>query len=260
MLRALVFLGLLWPASLFADTVTAVLEPSRFAELRTTVNGRISDLLAREGGKVTEGEILASVDAAVQVARVQLFEVIAEADGAKARAEQLLEQTKTRQERIQSAFDKGAAQEWETRAAAQAVAVAEADLQVALDDLDRRKAELALEAATLDEFRLVAPFDATILEVFVENGETVDTDSIIMAVGTLSTLAATAFVPVEWLDAISVDDSLSATLDDGASVDALVAAIDPRMDPASRTVRITLEIANPDANYLVGTALTVAAP
>lgn len=242
-----------------ADTVTVVLEPWRSVELRSTVNGRIAAMSAREGTAVAGGEVLATVDASVQRARVKLAEVVATATGTLLRADRLLDQARTRLDLLEEARSKGAAQPWEVVAAEQAVAVAEADRLVALDDRNRREAELALERATLSEFDIRAPFDATILEVVIDEGEIVDTGTIIMSIGDLQTLSATAFVPVEWLPDLSPDSTLRADAE-GTRVEVTVSAIDPRVDPASRTVRVVLDVANPDAALLPGMTVVVESP
>lgn len=232
------------PLQLFAQDVTAVLEPAQSVELRSTVNGRVTEILSLEGTTVTGGEVVAKIDAAVQAARVSLAQVSADAKGAAKRAETLVDQAKFRRNRLASALAKGAAQAWEVEMAEQAVAVAEADLSVVRDEQDRRAAELALEKATLSEFEIRAPFDATVLNVAVDPGEIVDTATVLVEVGALTILQATAFVPIDWLTAVKVSEPIPATFEDGAKQDISVLAIDPRIDPASRTVRLVVEVEN----------------
>ena len=243
-----------------AATVTAILAPARTVEIRSTVNGRVAALDLIDGDRVAAGDPLAQIDGRVQEARVALADVIASAKGVSLRADRVLEEATARRDRIATARTKGAAQEWEVVAAEQAVAVAEADKLVAEDDLRRKRAELALEQATLAEFLIDAPFDATVLEVFVDPGEIVDTGTVLMEVGSIDDLIATAFVPVEWLPGLSRGAPIAASTDLGGRVDATVNAIDPRVDPASRTVRVVLRLDNSDGRYLPGTTLVVEAP
>jgi len=144
--------------------------------------------------------------------------------------------------------------------AEQAVAVAQADLSVVQDEQDRRAAELALEQATLSEFAIRAPFDATILNVAVDPGEIVDTATVLVEVGALDTLQATAFVPIDWLTAITVSEPIGATFEDGAKQEISVLAVDPRIDPASRTVRLIVEVANADGTNRPGQIVTLHDP
>ena len=248
------------PLQLLAQDVTAVLEPAQSVELRSTVNGRVTEVLSLEGTLVSGGQIVARIDAAVQAARVSLAQVSANAKGAAKRAETLVEQAKFRRDRLASALAKGAAQAWEVEMAEQAVAVAQADLSVVQDEQDRRAAELALEQATLSEFAIRAPFDATILNVAVDPGEIVDTATVLVEVGALDTLQATAFVPIDWLTAITVSEPIGATFEDGAKQEISVLAVDPRIDPASRTVRLIVEVANADGTNRPGQIVTLHDP
>ncbi|MEO0702327.1 MAG: efflux RND transporter periplasmic adaptor subunit [Pseudomonadota bacterium] len=259
LLRALI-IGLCLTSPVLAQGVTAVLEPARTVELRSTVNGRIAALDLRDGALVAQGDVLAKIDAAVQEARVQLAEVVSGGTGALVRAEQLLTQAQTRLDRVTEARSKGAAQEWEVVAAQQLVDIAAADLQVVQDDHARREAELALERATLSEFQIVAPFDATVLEVFVDAGEIVDTATPFMEIGNIDTLSATAFLPVDWLPGLERGGALEAITEFGDRVSVGIDAIDPRVDPASRTVRVVLTLDNGDGRLLPGTTLEIEGP
>lgn len=240
------------PSALAAQDVTAVLEPAQSVELRSTVNGRVISITELEGTMVKAGDVVAEIDGSVQRARVALTQIAAEATGTVERARTLLTQAEFRRDRLANALKKGAAQSWEVEVAEQAVAVARADLTVAQDDQDRRAAELALEQATLSEFEIRAAFDATVLNVAVDPGEIVDTATVLVEVGALDTLLATAFVPLEWVPDLPTTGAIAASFEGGAKADVAVRAIDPRVDPASRTVRVIVEVANVDGRLRPG--------
>lgn len=261
MVRALhlvLFLGL--PVQAMAVDVTAVLEPLRSVELRSTVNGRVTRIVEPEGTTVAAGDVVAEVDAGVQRARVELAEVTAGAQGSLTRAEELMKQAELRLERITSARERGAAQSWEVETAAQAVSVAKADVTVARDELRRREAELGLELATLAEFTVRAPFDATVLNVAVDPGAIVDTATVLVELGALGTLQASAFVPVDWATSFAGRDTVPARLESGQKVNARLRALDPRVDPASRTVRVIVEVPNEDGALRPGEILVIEDP
>jgi membrane fusion protein (multidrug efflux system) len=251
---------LAFPTALAAQDVTAVLEPAQSVELRSTVNGRVVSITDLEGTMVQAGDVIAEIDGSVQRARVALTQIAAEATGTVERARTLLTQAEFRRDRLANALKKGAAQSWEVEVAEQAVAVAEADLTVAKDDQDRRAAELALEQATLSEFEIRAPFDATVLDVVVDPGEIVDTATVLVEVGALDTLLATAFVPLEWVPELPKTGAIAASFESGARADVVIRAIDPRVDPASRTVRVIVEIANEEGLLRPGEILTLRDP
>lgn len=242
------------------DSVSAILEPAQEVDIRTSVAGRIAVLDVGEGAQVATGAQLLAIDSSVQQARVELARIAAEATGSIERAGIALKQAVALQDRVARARERGAAQAWEVTQTQQNVELAEADLMIARETQARAVAQLELEQATLGEFEMDAPFPATVLEVFVEAGETVDTQTVLMTIGRLDDLRATAFVPLDWTSELSAGDEVSVTLDDGGQRDATLDFIDPRVDAASRTVRVTLAIPNTDGALRVGTGLVLGRP
>lgn len=243
-------------------SVTALAEPIQYVDIRSAVNGRVDKLQAREGEIVSQEAQLGAIDASVQTARVAFARVAAEGKGSLLRAQTALAQAEALLVRVRAAKAKGAAQLWEVEQTEQGVALAEADVLIASELAAQSLAQLRLEVATLDEFSFRAPFDGTVLEVFVEVGETIDTQTVIMSLGKLDRLKATAFVPVDWVETLRVGDVMRARLGTTPSrdVEMTVSVIDPRVDPVSQTVRTVLEIDNSDRSILVGTSLEIGAP
>ena len=248
------------PLPALAQSVSAILEPVNSVEIRPSVNGRLDALLAQEGDTVTKGALLATIDARVQKARVALAEVAAAADGSVVRAEIVIDQAKALRERVARARSKGAAQKWEVTQSEQAVQLAEADLKVATESVSRTQGQLELDQAILSEFNMTAPFDGTILEVKTQTGEIVDTQTTILEIGDLQQLRATAFVPLDWLDSLEVGTEVAAELASGKTADGVVSSIDPRVDPASLSVRVRIAFDNTSMALLAGTAVTIAKP
>ena len=244
-----------------AQPISAVLEPVQYVEIRSAVAGRIAELAQREGDTVAQGALLARIDARVQEARVTLARTAADAQGAVDRAAIVVAQAEGLFDRVSTARSKGAAQPWEVTQARQALDLARADQRIAQETADRLAAQLALEEATLAEFAMRAPFDGTVLDVPVEQGQIVDTQTTVAAFGNLDRLRATAFLPVDWVTALSVGDRLDARvqgLDD--TLRATVTLIDPRIDPASQSLRIRVEVANPDQTLFAGAILLLERP
>ena len=258
MIRALI-LTLCLTSPAVAQDITAILEPSRSVELRTTVPGRIAQIVTAEGQQVRAGDIVANMDDAIQAARVALARTISEADGNVVRARAQIVQLEALRDRIQVARSRGAAQAWEVTQANQAVELAQADLRIAFQDQERRRLDLALEEATLAQYAIRAPFDAVVFETPLDIGEVVDAGNVIAAIGDISVLSATAFVPLEWATDLTVGSTLMGEVD-ASRVSTTVRTIDPRIDPASRTLRIVVELENAAGLYPVGAPLFLFAP
>lgn len=258
--KGLCVAAVLWSAiagPIAAQTVSAILEPAQLIEVKPSVSGRIGETVAKEGSTVDAGSVLASVDANVQNARVVVAQIAANGAAGQERADIIVKQAQTLVERVARAQRKGAAQLWEVTQAEQALALAEADARLAEENTRQRTAQLRLEQATLAEFKLSAPFDGSVLRVFIEPGEIVTTETIAFEFGSLKRLRATAFVPLDWAKDLSRGDLLNAKLPnlESRNVVVFVSNIDPRIDPASQTARVTLELDNADGGVFAGTAL-----
>lgn len=246
-----------WTTAALAQVVSAILEPVQVIELKPSVPGRLATLDVAEGDGLAKGAILAAMDARVQKARVALAEIAAAAEGPTDRAGIVVAQAEQLLARITKARERGAAQAWEVRQAEQALALARADARIASENAAQLEAQLALERATLSEFIMQAPFNGTVLQIIAEPGAIVDTDETILEFGNLSRLRATAFLPVDWAQGLTVGDKMPAHLagQEKSRLELTVAAVDPRIDPASRSVRVRLEMDNADRQIFAGTTI-----
>lgn len=261
MLRMFLALAV-WATQAAAQSVTAVLEPAQLADIRSTVAGRITEIAVSEGDRVAIGTVLVQMDSAVQQARVALAKQAAGARGQLQRAAATVDQAEAFATRVRQARARGAAQAWEVTAAEQAVLIAEAEFVIAQEAQSNAAGQLAMEEATLAEFGLRAPFDGTVLEIFKEPGEIIDTQEVVITFGHLRTLQATAFVPVEGFGTLEPGKTLRAIVDDGRRATeqiVTVDVVDPRIDPASQTVRVTMTLPNGDLSIAPGATLVLAA-
>jgi membrane fusion protein (multidrug efflux system) len=245
-----------------AQNITAILEPVQLIELKPSVAGRLSTVGASEGTSVEKGTVLAAIDARVQEARLNLAMIAAEGTGSQDRAQIVIRQAEALLARITKARKRGAAQAWEVAQAEQALELARADARVVTETAASLRAQLQLEQATLSEFQITAPFAGTVLERIAEPGEIVGTNETIMEFGNLSRLRATAFVPVDWAKSLNVGDTVTAAVstDANRSIGLEVVAIDPRIDPVSRSVRVLLEMDNSDKAVFAGTSISLNRP
>lgn len=241
-----------------AQTISAVLEPVQMAEMRATVSGRLESLSVREGQDVSAGEVIARMDSRVQNARVALAQLSADSTSEMARANALIAQAEGLVARVEQARARGAAQSWEVDQAKQALDVALADRAIIAEAQQRAKAQMNLEEAILTEFEIRAPFDGRILQIHREAGETISTQEVLVDIAALNVLSATAFVPVEHLARFEQGALVQATVETGnTTLDAefSVEIIDPRIDAASRTFRMVLNLPNEAGKYLAGSTM-----
>ena len=249
------------PTTLAAQNVTAVLEPDQSVELRSTVNGRVVETVQREGTAVIEGQVVAKIDAAVQEARVQLAKVASRSKRHRTAAHRSslnrpsFAKTKfgkpetTVQRKPGKSMSLNKRWQWRRRI-------------WSLRKMNRIAARRNWhwKRQRWPSFSIRAPFDGIVLNVDVDPGEIVDTATVLVEIGALDRLLATAFVPVDWVKDLAAGDPLKVSLENGAARDATVRAIDPRVDPASRTIRLLVEVSNLDQSMRPGEVLVIENP
>ncbi|MDT3669716.1 MAG: efflux RND transporter periplasmic adaptor subunit [Aromatoleum sp.] len=216
-------------AETVADDVTAVgtLRSNESVVLRPEVAGRIAAIRFREGAPVKRGEILVELDAAVQQAEVQQAKAnLALAHANFGRTADLF----NRKFLSQSARDEAASQ-----------------LEVA-------RANMALAEARFERTRLRAPFDAVVGIRNVSVGDYVKEGDDLVNLEDLATLKVDFRLPELYLAKVRRGQSLEVTSDaiPGERFQATVAAIDPLINEAGRSVVMRATLPNKDGQLRPG--------
>jgi membrane fusion protein (multidrug efflux system) len=205
------------------DAITAIgtLRAAESVVMKSEISGRIEKISFADGARVKKGDVLISFDAAIQRAQVD-----------QARAERDLAIAKLK--RTQELFDK------------QFLSAA------ALDDAKANEkivqARLALAQANLDKMMLRAPFDGVIGIRQVSVGDYIKEGVDVINLEDLSAMKADFRVPEQVSGRLRIGQSVNLESDayPGARFLATVAAIDPSVDTAGRSVlmRATLKDAS----------------
>lgn len=209
------------------------------------VGAGISELNADHGDVVKKGQVLARLRDAQQTAKVARARAIAlsaevavkRADANVVKARAILAQRTEANKRRQQLADRQAtsaqsaeeAQRDEEVAKAELL-VAESDVEVAKTQLVDARAQLAYEAAILEQHVLLAPFDAIVVDRQKELG------TVIKAGDPIFTLAA---VGATWALAY-VDESRAGAIDVGQFAEVRLRSL-PNQAFAARVVRIGIE-------------------
>ncbi|MEL7464521.1 MAG: efflux RND transporter periplasmic adaptor subunit [Pseudomonadota bacterium] len=241
-----------------AQEVSGVLEPVRSVELRPVIDAAIAEVLVEEGDLVKAGAPLVRFDESVQRARVAAA-AATPADARIARAGVSVESAQSTFERVDRAASRGGAPKWEVAQAQFLLREAQADLRLAEDLKTADEARRALEEALLGQFAVAAPFDGLVTEVTATVGETAARSEPLLVLEDFSTLEAVVFAPVA--DRASLRQGgryvarLGPPLD--LEVEATLRFVEPRIDPASQTVKAIFVIDNAGQNAPAGVDLLV---
>ncbi|WP_203072615.1 efflux RND transporter periplasmic adaptor subunit [Falsiroseomonas ponticola] len=205
---------------------TGAVEPVHWARVGPAVRGRVSAVMAEEGARVTEGQVLARIDDR------QTRSMADEAEARARFAQEDLARTRT--------------------LVARDIA-ARATLERA--ERDARAARATADAAVqrLDDYLVRAPTDGVVLRRDVEVGEVVDTPASLFWIGEPRPLRVTAEVDEEDIARIATGQRVLLRADAfaGRVLTAAVTQITPKGDTTRKAYRVRLALPD-DTPLLVG--------
>jgi len=219
---------------------TGTLVPERQADVRALVDGRIEKLPVDIGTRVQKGRLL------FEVRTVEYRNTLQEAEANVARATALLADATRETQRMQGLFAEGSATEQMRDRAIAAHEQAEAGL---------RQAEAARDTArqALDDCTIVSPWDGVVTARYRREGEFVGRGDPMVQVMDLSVLDAEMEIPERYAGAIAEGLEVSMTVRAGnLPVTGRVVAVNPKVETASRTFRVKVEVDNRDGRLQAG--------
>jgi membrane fusion protein (multidrug efflux system) len=221
------------PAAASVSATGSVLA-EREVEIKTEIAGKVARIGFQEGARVASGQILLKLDDA---------ELRAQAEKAAAR----LFLAQAEEKRLKEQVD------------AQAVSQREYDLARA--ELQTARAEAALSQSQLEKCTLRAPFAGAVGLRLVELGSVVQAGTLVTTVQDLSAFRVEFTVPER--QAASVAGGMTvrfsvAGLPDTQS--AVIYALEPRIDPETRLLRVRARARKPKGNLLPGAYARVELP
>jgi membrane fusion protein (multidrug efflux system) len=210
------------------------------------VSGIVQKISFEEGQKIKAGDILVELDAEERRADIQ--QAVAEIR----RAEALRNEVRTRLDRAMALRRTGAGTEAQVDDLTAQMRTLETAITAA--EARRRAAE-----ARLEDLVIRAPFNGRLGTRSVSLGAYVSPGTRITTLDDLSRVRFDFAVPENLLSQLKVGQTgfaRSAAFGDRA-FEGKVTVIDPRVDPLTRTVRLTAEIPNPDETLKAGMFLSV---
>lgn len=210
--------------------ISGSLRPIETMVVRARLEGDVTDVLVREGDRVSQGQLLARFESTEQEAALRS----AEADKVAAETE-----AKTAQwnfEQTRELFQAGAVPERDYRAAEQAAASAAARLAAS---------EARLRAAALVErdTRIVAPVAGTIERRTIQPGVRALRGGELFTLVRTDVLELTAAVPARLSGDVKVGQPVRFTAD-ARQIEGRVARVSPTVDPASQSVTVYVQVPN----------------
>lgn len=265
--RAVILSGLMTLNPVPAISATAasqcLIEPLQRVEIRSPVSAPITSVLVERGARVKKGQLLVSLDAAVEQAALEVSRYRAVMEGstraAQARLQSASEKLKRREELLQQSF----VSTQDRDDAAAEVRAAEAELVQARDSRELARLESRQLAASVSRYSIYSPIDGVVLERLQNPGEQAQTGD-----------AATAVLKLAQTDPLRVEVVLSVAeygrVKVGQVVEvrpeapftgsykATVRIVDKAVDSASGTFRVRLDLPNQRGELPAGIKCTAA--
>lgn len=197
-------------------TATATLEAEKEAEILARVAGEIETIDCEEGDLVAEGQLLLRIDNDEYQLRVSQ----AEANAANLR---------DRYDRLKRM--------WEEKL------VSAEEYQNGLNELKSAEAEEALARLNLSYTRVTAPFRGRIVQRLVDVGQNVNNGTALFRISDFDPLLARVHVPAKEFKKLKANQPVDLILDSNNSrLRGVIKLISPVIDPASGTIKLTIEI------------------
>ncbi|HSC69569.1 MAG TPA: efflux RND transporter periplasmic adaptor subunit [Cellvibrio sp.] len=223
------------------------IEPSVVVEMASPIEGVISEVLVDKNDVVKKGDVVARLDAGLETATAELRRVQAELTSDVQAQKLALEFSNRALIRVQDLYEKKAASFSELDKLKTEHAIAQQQLQQALDR--KRQAELEHKRALADLQRrtLVSPIDGVVVDRMKEPGEHIDFDPV-LKLAQLDPLRVEVFAPASLYGKVKAGMKASVFPDLGVadrSYPAEVTLVDQVIDGPSNTFGIRLAFPNP---------------
>jgi len=239
-----------------------VIYPSLVAKLGSPAVGLLKSVLVDRGEHVEAGQVVARLESDVEEASVAFMRAragsTAEIDARKAN----LELRRKQLDRSTRLLDRKVVAAQQVDELAAEAEIAEKELARAQLDRSLARLELARAEALLAQREIKAPFDGVVTERMLSAGEFVHQEAQILTLARLDPLHVEAFLPVEHYGRFELGAIAEVRPQDpvGGAYSAEVMVVDRVFDPASATIGVRLELANPEKKLPGGLRCTLSLP
>ena len=227
--------------------VTGILRPVNEVIIKSELAGVVQQISVKEGDLVREGQLLIELDNAHQKLNLQLYQTITlKAKAAVEEAKVVLANAETEHERIQMAANALPRKELED--IRDQVLRLKSSLAAQMAELARAEQEVKLREQELKDTQILAPFDATVTEIFIHKGESLrPLDTPILQLVGLDDLFAEMRLPSNFISKIKLRQTIKVQVEGEwlgriGTLDGQITYINPTVDAASRTFKVKIGV------------------
>ena len=205
------------------------------AKISAKIPGKIEHISAEEGDIVEAGQTLAKLE------KTDLVLTVGQAEAALSMAEASFSKAKAEWARAQELFERGISSQQQYDLAKSGFEVAEASVKQA-------KADLGLARYQLDNAAVTTLFGGTVIRRYADIGERVSPGQPLFEVAQINPVEVEIGVSDKRFSELKLGQSVSIVVDGypDREFGGTVKQIQPRIDPATRTFKVTVGVSNPD--------------
>jgi cobalt-zinc-cadmium efflux system membrane fusion protein len=230
-----------------------MINPNRTSKLLLPIAGRIVSVMAQLGDSVNQGQPLVAIDSPDADAAVAAYQ---QAQAAERQGQSVLTKAQTEFDRAGKLYEAEVLAQKDFVAAQNDLAQAKAGLETARAGVEQARRKLEVLGLNPTEFHqrtlARAPISGKVLEINVAPGEyRNDTSAPLMTIADLSTVWVSSEVPESGIRLIHIGDRMTITClaYPGEIFSGRVARIADVVDPQSRTLKVYLDLANPQGRF-----------
>ena len=227
--------------------VTGILRAVDEVIIKSELSGIVQQIAVKEGDLVREGQLLIELDNAHQKLNLQLYQTITvKAKAAVEETSVVLGNAETEHERIQMAANALPRKELED--IRDQVLRLKSSLAAQMAELARAEQEVKLREQELKDTQILAPFDATVTEIFIHKGESLrPLDTPILQLVGMDNLFAELRLPSNYISKIKLKQTIKVQVEGEwlgrlGALDGQITYINPTVDAASRTFKVKIGV------------------
>lgn len=195
-------------------------------ELKSEISGKVTAIYFTEGRSVTKGDSLVKINDSELQAQLQRLKY----------RKELLSDIEFRQKKL---LEKNA--------------ISQEEYDTALNELNVNKAETEVIRAQIDKTLIKAPFNGIIGLRNVSEGSFVTNQTLIASLQSINQVKIDFAIPEKYSSDIKTGDRVSFKISGSETrYNATVYAIEPKIDPMTRTLKIRAKASNPGLKLLPG--------
>ncbi len=132
-------------------------------------------------------------------------------------------------------------------------AISDIDVSISESEMEVARADRTMRALRVSQCKIKAPYNGRIIEVAVNEHETVPEDKELLSILNDSDLEIELIVPSNWLNWLKTGEPFSFLIDEtGMTIEATVTKVGAVVDPVSQTVKLTARFKEQPEGVLSG--------